>query len=79
MCLYKNNDLVEGDSAFCQPEETLLTEAWAEVYSVSRGLTKMHGHPQRGRNLFYYTEQTIQKNAMTLNIYLISLTGSITI
>jgi len=22
-----NNDLVEGDSAFCQPQETLLTEA----------------------------------------------------
>ena len=24
---YIDNDLVEGDSAFCQPQETLLTEA----------------------------------------------------
>jgi len=39
---YINNDLVEGDSAFCQPEETLLTEALAEVNGVFRGLTKMH-------------------------------------
>jgi len=28
---YKNNDLVKGDSAFCHPEETLLTEAQAEA------------------------------------------------
>jgi len=28
---YINNDLVKGDSAFCQPEETLLTEAQAEA------------------------------------------------
>ena len=35
-----NNDLAEDDSAFCQPEETPLTEALAEVNSVFRGLTK---------------------------------------
>jgi len=25
-----NNDLVEGDSAYCQPKETLLTEVLAD-------------------------------------------------
>ena len=35
-----NNDLVEGNSAFCQPEETLLTAALAVANSVFRGLTK---------------------------------------
>ena len=49
---YINDDLVEGDSAFCQPRK----------HSVFRGLTKMHCHPQRGLYLFYYTEQTVKKN-----------------
>ena len=26
-----NNDLIEGDSAFCQPKETLLTEVQADM------------------------------------------------
>jgi len=44
---YVNNDLVEGDSALCQSEETLLT--------------KMHCHPQWGHYLFCYTVHTIKK------------------
>jgi len=47
-------DLVEGDSAFCQPDETLLTEALTFFF---RWMTKMHSHRQRGHYLFYYTEQ----------------------
>jgi len=30
--MHINNDLTEGDSAFCQPEETLLTEASTYMY-----------------------------------------------
>jgi len=44
---YINNNLVKGDSAFCQPEETLLNEALPEVNIVFRGLTKIKYHPQR--------------------------------
>ena len=32
-----NNDLVDGDSAFCQPKEALLNEGSAEVNSVFAG------------------------------------------
>ena len=31
---YMNNDLIEGDSAFCQHMETLLVKALAEINSV---------------------------------------------
>ena len=58
---YVNNDLVEGESAFCQPGETLLTEALAEVNSVFRGLTKMQSSSSRS---FFYTEQTIKKTTV---------------
>jgi len=58
---YRNNDSVEADSAFCQPDETLLTEALAKVNSSFRGLAKMHCQPQEALYLFHYTEQNCYK------------------
>jgi len=48
-------DFIEG--AFCQPEETLLTKAYAGINCVFWGLTKMHCHLQWGHYIFYYTKQ----------------------
>jgi len=52
---YINNDLVEGDSAICQPEETLLT---ATVFSR---VDKNALSPATRSLFFYYTDKTIDK------------------
>jgi len=50
-----NNDLIEGDSAFCQHMETLLVKALAEINSVLKYWQKCAVNFSKFN--VYYTEQ----------------------
>jgi len=62
---YINNDLAEGDGAYCQPEETLLTEVSAYFHPEETLLTEVSAycHPEETLltepSAYYHPEETL--------------------
>jgi len=49
---YVNHELIEGDSAFCQPEETLLTSRMSAAQYINNELIE-------GDNAFCQPDETV--------------------